>query len=68
MFRDISSIQGTEAEASTTRLKCRDDFINIIGDDTKSGCAGILLNNTTKGELSCSRHGIGFIKDDQLRA
>jgi len=46
--------QGTEAEASATRLQSRDNLGHIVADHAEASGLGVLLNDYTELILPCS--------------
>jgi hypothetical protein len=60
--------QGRKTKAGTTGLKGRNDFANVVANETKASIFGVLFNDSSQGKLGVTRHGVSLIKNNQFDA
>lgn len=66
--RDALVCQRAEAEPCATGLQCWNYLGNIVADEAEPGCLGILLNNSSEGELGGRGHVVALVEDDEFDA
>ena len=67
-IRDLCRCQGSESESRTTTLQGGDNFGDVISNQTKAAIFGVFFHDATQGELCVARHGVGFVKNNELDA
>lgn len=63
---DIGLFKRTEPEPRAPGKKCRRELVGVVGNDAESSVGCIAFHNSAQGHLSCGRHRIGFVQDDQF--